>query len=780
LSRPAGLDDRRTEVESEKFVLDALFRFFFGLSPVVFSQGEFRFAASTGAYVAAAAVAVAAALTVAAYRGSQGKARPRDRVVLAGLRLAILAVLLICMFRPLLVVKAAVPQQNFLAVLLDDSRSMQIADVDGQPRASYVRNEFGANDRGLLKALSERFTVRTFRFSSAPARTTQESDLTFGGSQSRLGAALSGVRQELAGLPVAGLVMVSDGADTADAALGDAILGLKAEGLPVFTIGVGRETLPRDIQVGRVVTPKTALKGTTLMVDVVVSQSGFDGQKVTLDVEDEGTLVSTQQVTLPDAGAPASIPVRFTVNEAGPRVLRFRVSPQEGELVAENNAREALIDVRDRKEKILYFEGEPRFEYKFIRRAIPEGDNLIVTSLIRTADNKYMRQGVDGPDELVAAFPKTREELFAYRSLVIGSLEAAALTGDQMRMIAEFVDRRGGGLLMLGGPRAFAEGGYAGTAVADVLPVVLDRNKVQPKGTVMRLNVKPTRAGLATAVTQLGANEAASAERWNTLPVVTAVNRIDAVKPGATVLLTGTDESRAERPMLVFQRYGRGKTFAFLPQDSWMWQMHSSIPVEDLTHENYWRQLLRWLVDGVPDQVEPALTTERVEPGEAAVLTANVVDPSFVELNDAAVTATITAPDGTISDVPMSWDGEHAGQYQASIPTKAPGWYEAKIQATRAGAPVGTAVTHFRAAPGDAEFFDATMHAATLRRIADETGGRFYDPSNTASLADDLRYTGRGVTTVEEHDLWHMPIVLMLLIGLLCAEWGYRRVVGLA
>ncbi len=263
-----------------------------------------------------------------------------------------------------------------------------------------------------------------------------------------------------------------------------------------------------------------------------MSQSGFDGQKVTLDVEDEGTLVSTQQVSLPDAGTPASIPVRFTVNEAGPRVLRFRVSPQEGELVTENNAREALIDVRDRKEKILYFEGEPRYEYKFIRRAIPEGDNLIVTSLIRTADNKYMRQGVDGPDELIAAFPKTREELFAYRSLIIGSLEAAALTGDQLKMIAEFVDRRGGGLLMLGGPRAFAEGGWTGTAVADVLPVVLDRNKVQPKGTVTRLSIKPTRAGAATAVTQLGANEQASAERWNTLPVVTAVNRIDAREAG--------------------------------------------------------------------------------------------------------------------------------------------------------------------------------------------------------------------------------------------------------
>ena len=759
-------------------MFDALFRFFFELSPIVFSQGEYRFAPTGGSYVAAVIVGVGAGLAILAYRSGRG--RTRDRAALATIRLAILALILVCLFRPMLVVKAAVPQQNFLGVLVDDSRSMQIADVDGQPRATYVRQEFGAVERGILKALSEKFTVRTFRFSSTASRTTQEGDLTFSGSQSRLGAALSGVRQELAGLPVAGLVMVSDGADTADEALGEALLGLKAESLPVFTVGVGRETLPKDIQVGRVSTPKTALKGTTLMVDVVLSQTGFDGQLVTLDVEDEGTMVSTQEVSLPDAGAPASVQVRFTLSEAGPRVLRFRVSPQAGELVTENNAREALIDVRDRKEKILYFEGEPRFEYKFIRRAIPDGDNLIVTGLVRTADNKYLRQGVDGPDELVAAFPKTRDELFAYRALIIGSLEAAALTGDQLRMIADFVDRRGGGLLMLGGPRSFAEGGYAGTAVADVLPIVLDRTRTQAKGTVTRSSVQPTRAGAATAVTQLAATQQASAEKWASLPPVTSVNRVEEVKPGATVLLTGTDESRGERPMLVFQRYGRGKSFAFLPQDSWLWQMHATIAVDDLTHENFWRQLLRWLVDGVPDQVEPSFTAERVEPGEPAMLTANVVDPTFVELNDAAVTVAVTSPDGAIIDVPMQWDGENPGEYSAALPTQAPGWYEAKLTATRAGKTIGTAVTHFRAAPGDAEYFDATMHAATLRRIAEETGGRYYEADNTATLTDDLRYTGRGVTSVEEHDLWHLPIVLLLLVGLLCAEWGYRRAVGLA
>jgi uncharacterized membrane protein len=759
-------------------VFDTMFRFLFGLPPMVFSQGELRLMAGGGSYLAAAIAAGAMALATVFYL--TGRGRPRDRLVLAGLRAALLALLVLCLFRPVLIVKAAVPQQNFLGVLLDDSGSMQIADEDGRPRAAYVREQFGAPDRGVLKTLADRFTVRVFRFSTGLSRATDEDDLTFHGSQTRLGAALTAARQDLAGLPVAGLVMVSDGAGTDDAALADALLALKADRLPVFTVGVGREQLPKDVQVGRVSTPRTALKGTTLMVDVVLSQTGYDGQKVALDVEDEGHLAATQEVTLPDAGTPASIRVRVTVAEAGPRVLTFRVSPQPGELVTENNAREALVDVRDRREKILYFEGEPRFELKFIRRAVTDDTNLQVVALQRTADNKYMRLEVDSPDELVAGFPKTREELFAYRGLILGSVEAGAFTGDQLQMIAEFVDRRGGGLLMLGGPRAFAEGGYAGTSVADALPVVLDRTLVQPKDTVSRIKVLPTRAGALTAVTQIAPTEAASRDKWAALPAVTAVNRVDAVKPGATVLLTGTDEMRRERPMLVFQRYGRGKTFAFLPQDSWMWQMHATVAVDDMTHENLWRQLLRWLVDGVPDQVQPSTLTERVEPGEAAELTADVVDAAYLELNDAAVTAHVTAPDGSTTDLPMAWDGEEAGQYGVAVPTKAPGWYEARLEATRAGNPVGSTVTHFRAAPSDVEYFDATLHAATLKRIAEDTGGRFYQASSTASLADDLRYTGRGVTTVEEHDLWNMPIVLMALVGLLSVEWGYRRAVGLA
>jgi hypothetical protein len=332
---------------------------------------------------------------------------------------------------------------------------------------------------------------------------------------------------------------------------------------------------------------------------------------------------------------------------------------------------------------------------------------------------------------------------------------------------------------MLGGARSFGEGGYAGTSVADVLPVILDASSRDQQPALARLNVKPTRAGAAQGVTQIAETEKASEDKWAILPVVTTLNRLSDVKAGATTLLAGVDEQRRERPVLTMQRYGRGKAFALSLQDSWLWQMHASIAVEDMTHEHFWRQLLRSLVDGVPEPVEAQSTTDRVEPSEAATLRADVVDPTFVELNDASVVAHVAGPDGAVIDVPMQWSGERSGEYRATLPTGAEGWYEARIEATRGGKSVGSAVTHLRAAPGDAEFFDATMHAPTLKRVADETGGRFYTPSTVQGLTEDLKYTGRGVTTVEERDLWHLPIVLLLLVGLLCAEWGYRRAVGL-
>jgi hypothetical protein len=254
-------------------LLDSLFRLLFNYRPVVFQQAEVRLLPSPGAYIAALVVALAIGVTILTYRRAQSTSGTRHRLVLAAIRTVTLILLLVCLFRPVLVVKAAVSQQNFLGVLIDDSRSMQIADWNGNARGLFARQQFVGPEASLLKSLSERFVVRTFRFSSAATRVGAATDLTFGGAQTRIGTALDGARQELAGLPLAGLVVVSDGADTTEASLTDALLALKAATVPVFTVGVGRERLARDVQIDRVSAPRTALKGTSLMIDVVVTQT---------------------------------------------------------------------------------------------------------------------------------------------------------------------------------------------------------------------------------------------------------------------------------------------------------------------------------------------------------------------------------------------------------------------------------------------------------------------------------------------------------------------------
>src|SRR5439155_20872570 len=269
-------------------------------------------------------------------------------------------------------------------------------------------------------------------------------------------------------------------------------------------------------------------------------------------VEDDGRIVSTQQVTLPPEGESATVKVRFTAAEPGARLFKFKNPTQAGEQVTQNNARDALIQVNDRAEKALYYEGEPRFEYKFVRRAVEDDKNLQVVSLARTAENKYYRQAVTNADELIAGFPKTREELFQYRALILGSVEAASFTPEQLRMVADFVNKRGGGLLMLGGRRSFAEGGWGGTPVGEVLPVVLGPSNAKYLST--DISVRPTRAGSSSPVTQIAATEAASTTRWNEMPELSAANLVREVKPGVAGLLTGTDNAQLDHVIHASQR----------------------------------------------------------------------------------------------------------------------------------------------------------------------------------------------------------------------------------
>jgi hypothetical protein len=255
---------------------------------------------------------------------------------------------------------------------------------------------------------------------------------------------------------------------------------------------------------------------------------------------------------------------------------------------------------------------------------------------------------------------------------------------------------------------------------------------------------------------------------------------VTAIKPGATTLLTGSIPGvGSDQVVLAFQRYGRGKAAVFTVQDSWLWQMHADVPIEDMSHQSFWQQMLRWLVDGVPTPVTASLSRERVDPGSAVRLTATVSDSTYIEVNDGSVVARVTDPLGAIEEIPLSWTVARDGEYVADLRPVMEGDYEVEIVADRGGVGLGMGSTHFRVGPGDEEYFGAGRRTRLLDRIAQETGGQSYTPATVRSLPEDLAVTGAGVTLVEERDLWDMPVLFLAILLLMGAEWGFRRIRGL-
>ncbi len=760
-------------------MVERLFELLFKYRPVLFQQGDVVFATPWSLALVVLAAAVVAVAAVVTYGATSGKASPGDRTVLATLRLAALGLLTFCLLQPTLVLSSVVPQRNFVGIVVDDSRSMTLPDADGRPRGDFVAERFGPEGSPLVDALSERFALRYFRFAGDAGRIPSTDVLNFDGTRTDLASALDRAREELSSVPLSGLVVLTDGADNGGRPLAEALVPLQAASIPVYTVGLGAEALSPDIQVGPVELPRSVLQGSALVVDVLVTHKGFGGRRVPVMVEDGGRILAEDTLTLGDDDEPTTARIRFALDQAGARTLRFRVPVQDGEEVAQNNAREVGLEVRERREKILYFQGEPSYEVKFIRRAIADDPNVQVVVLERTAQDKYLRLDVDDGDELAGGFPQTREELFRYRGLILGSVEASYFTHDQLQMLADFVSQRGGGLLALGGRMSFAEGGYEGTALAEVLPVYLEEPASNPRAAFTEVKVRPTPAGLSHPASQLRTDEETPLEAWEALPPLTTLNRIVRVKPGATSLLVGDTPDGEERVVLAHQRYGRGKALALPVQDSWLWQMHADVPLEDQSHEVLWQQLLRWLVEGVPDPVEVRADREAVEPGEPVVITATVLDSSYVEVNDAQVEAMMTSSAGDTLRVPLTWTIDTDGEYAAQVRPGSAGAWTATVTATRQDEPLGSGEVHLRVASSDIEYFDAGLRANSLRRLADETGGRYYTPATVDRLPEDLRYTGAGVTLTEERDLWDMPVVFLLLLGLIGAEWGYRRMRGL-
>ncbi len=676
-----------------------------------------------------------------------------------------LALLLLLLWEPAISVTALRPQQNIVAVVVDDSRSMALKDT-GDSRQQQAIKLLNA---GLLKNLRNRFQVRLYRLGAGVDRIQSTGALNAAQTSTQIGKGLRQLADEAATLPIGSVVLLSDGADNSGGIDMDTLSELRRRRLPVNTIGVGREQISNDIELDGLDIPARALAGSRLQAQVTIRQNGFDGKRARLVLTAGGAILASRDLVLSDAAEQVES-VEFSAGKGGVKTVQAKLETLPGEANPDNNQITRVISVDDSKRRILYVEGEPRWEYKFLRRAVEDDPALQIVSMLRTTQNKIYRQGIANQNELAEGFPTKPEELFEYQGLILGSVESAFFTTTQQQMIKDFVDRRGGGLLFLGGRWALSDGGYEVPPFSELLPVTLPRRKNTFQRTFVAAEL--TDAGKKSLICRIEDDPEKSIQHWEVLPYLANYQDPGTPKPGATVLAR-VDAGGTRLPLLVTENYGRGRTTVFATGGSWRWRMQQ--PAGDTSQQTFWRQLLRSVAGATPSRVVATTPNPRLEDDGQIQLRAEVRDTAYLPASDADVQASVIGPDGNTELVALRPEPLAQGIYSAQWNATKPGSYVAEVTARRGTQKLGSDVLTFRRENGVAENFHREQNRELLQKLAQETGGRYYRPADANRLAQEISYSEAGITSREMKDLWDMPVIFLAVLLLKSAEWVLRR-----
>ena len=783
-----------------------MFEFFFKYPIPVFTKGKYILLGAWPGWVLALLIVLACGGLAWLVWRALPEAAPRVRNWRAwaiwGLESAMVALLLLLLWEPAITVAELKSQQNIIAVLVDDSRSMAIADAGADGKTTREAAAVKALEGGVIDGLRKKFQVRVYRLDAglaradggdagsgaAAAKVDEWKSMTAGAATTagatHINAGLRQLAAETSDLPVGAVVLLSDGAENASGGAGGAvnaggidvetINALHNRRLPVHTIGFGREKAAHDLELDDVVVAAKAMADSRMTATVSFHQRGYTGQKATLDVKDGDKLLASKDVTLEPDGVESSVTMFFNAGDAGVKSIGFALEPLAGEESAANNSMTRLVDVSAESRRILYVEGEPRWEYKFIRRA-EEGDKgLEIVSMLRTTENKIYRQGIADPSELADGFPTKAEDLFKYQAIIIGSVEAGYFSPVQQELLREFVDKRGGGILFLGGRFSLGDGGWASSSLADLFPTFLPSSR----GAFHRdpATVALTAAGAESPITRLLDDKNANVERWRKLPYLADYEDPGSPKPGATVLAQMT--AGKTMPLLVTQNFGRGRTAVLATSGTWRWQMSTALG--DPSHDLFWQQLLRWLAADSPGQVTATMPEQTLMDEGYVHLTAVVRDKQFDPAADAKVSAHVIGPDGLSAVVDMTPVPNTPGTFAVDWTAEKPGSYVAEVTAERGAGSndageLGKDVVQFRREDGVAENFHAEQNRDLLQKLSDATGGRYWEQSELERLPKEISYSEAGISVRDTNELWDMPAVFLVLLGLMSADWLLRR-----
>jgi uncharacterized membrane protein len=754
-----------------------MFQWLFNYPFPVFSKGRFVLLGAwpwwlLPTFAIAGAIALFLLIHVRV-RNAAPNLRNWQTMVIWGLQAATFALVLTLLWQPALVVSELSSQQNIIAVVVDDSQSMGIADSEGATREAAATK---ALRDGILSGLQKRFQTRVYRLGSSLAQVDNPNTITAGETSTHIGAGLKQLVAETSDLPIGAVVLLSDGAENSSGnssaeISADALEALRNRRLPVHTIGFGRDDEDHDVEIEDVSAAADTVPNARVVVTVTLVQHGYRGQKAAITVRDGDKTIAQHEIEFAPDGKIQTESFFIPAGDAGAKNLTFGIAPLNGEDNLANNSVSRPLLVKDEKRRILYIEGEPRWEYKFIRRAEDQDSTVQVVSMLRTSENKIYRQGISNPAELSEGFPVRPEDLFQYSGIVIGSVNADYFTPLQRELMREYVDRRGGGILFLGGRSSLSDGGWAASGLNDVMPTFLpagNHNFHRNSATV-----ELTRAGADSPITRLLDDPVKNIERWKKLTYLADYEDAGTPKPGATVL-ADLKAGRRSFPLLITQSYGRGRSAILATGGTWRWQMSEALG--DPSHDMFWQQLLRWLVADSPGPVTATTPTRLLDDDGRIHLTAQVHDRQFQSTADAHVTAHIIGPQDTSAFIDLTPSQDTPGQFDAEWTAEKPGTYLAEITAESADKQqLGSDVLTFQRENGVAENFHTNQNRHLLEQLAQQTGGRYWKPSDLKNLPRDISYSEAGISVRNTHELWNMPAVFILLLGLPVTEWLLRR-----
>ena len=717
-----------------------------------------------------AAAIILAVLFVASMRQSISAGR---RVVVLALQSIVVLTALTMLWRPALEISVTEQGENAIAWLLDGSSSMAITDVGDESRHSAMMDALERNN--LLDASTFEHDLYRFDRTLEPIDSLSTLAAGFDGERTDIASSLDSLLDDLNETALAAIVLVSDGADNAGAMDANWWQAVSAAGIPVHTIGVGNEVMQDDLEIRRVSMPSQSHVDAEISATVVVRHAGTDVARLRVNAGRE--LLAAVDLDLP-AGQDESVHiVEFNAGSAGVRQIEFSIDSPMAESNTDNNRLPRMLDVQDDARRILYVEGEPRWEYKFLRRAVHDNDAVQLVSLLRTSPNKFYRQGVANAEELSEGFPDSVEKLFAYDAVIIGSLEAAELTTVQQAALRDFVSVRGGTLLMLAGRKGLADGGWARSVTAAALPVELDRNLDAETYQRTRAKVRPTLAGLRTPWLQLDADADGNRDAWATLPEIADNQSLGTPKPGAVVLLDVLDsDGENVRPLLVWQRYGRGNSAVLGSSGTWRWQMR--LDSEDQRHEKFWQGLLKQLVQDTTPRLSVATDTPIIRDTDSAELKLLAFNADFSTVDQNALTVDITRPDGSKETVTMRQLDDQRGHFVGSIPTTIDGPYAVKVSSPVDGeapsaAPISRESWLYRES-GNAERYRTELNRDFLERLATSTGGQYLPLERISELPGVLLDDNAALKRESRLPLWNMPAFFLLLLLAKGIEWLLR------